>query len=187
MIKFQASKYFRILCFEFRALGLREGVNMMNKKHLITTIVIAILVGAVGFYAGIQYQKSQRSSVFGNFQRGNGAIMMQGENGKQQGGNTMMRAGGPVAGEITKIDDNTITVKTNDGSSKIVIYSSSTKVNKTTEGSKSDLTVGEKIMVIGSTGSDGAVTAQTISVGGTWFMGGPREQSVQGDQQPTGN
>lgn len=150
------------------------------KNNLIKIIAIAVVVGLLGFYAGMQYQKSQR----GNFLVGNrnGATGQQGTIGKQ-GNNT----GGPVNGEITSFDATTITVKTKDGSSKVIVYSDSTKVNKTSEGSKSDLKVGEEVMIIGTTSSDGTVTAQTISLGsGSLNMPAGGQLRQQGQQPPAG-
>ena len=131
----------------------------MSKNSLILTIIVAIIVGTLGFFGGMQYQKSKGGSFTPN-QFQNGSNRPSGaptRNGATQGGQ-------PVNGEITNIEDNNITVKTQDGSSKIVIYSDSTKVNKTSEGSKDDLKVGEKVMVIGTVGSDGTVTAQSIQL-----------------------
>jgi hypothetical protein len=153
------------------------------KNNLLKIIIVAIVVGALGFFGGMQYQKSQR----GNFLTNNNQRFVGGMN--QQAGTVRQgRAAGfsPVSGEITSLDENTITVKTQDGSSKIIVYSSSTKVNKTSEGSMSDLKVGEQIMTIGSTGSDGTVTAESISVGGPVMQGAPvRGQSGQNEQQPS--
>ena len=148
------------------------------KNNLIKIIAIAVVVGLLGFYAGMQYQKSQR----GNFLVGsrNGATGQQGTIGKQ--GNNI---GGPVNGEITSFDATTITVKTKDGNSKVIVYSDSTKVNKTSEGSKSDLKVGEEVMIIGTTSSDGTVTAQTISLGsGSLNMPAGGQPGQQNGQQP---
>jgi hypothetical protein len=72
----------------------------------------------------------------------------------------------PVACEIISQDDSSIIVKTQDGSTKIAILSEQTVVNKSSEGSKSDLTIGEQITVFGSENSDGVVTAQNILIGG---------------------
>lgn len=140
----------------------------MVKQNLVITIVIVIVVGALGFYGGIQYQKSQRVS----FSADSNQKFVGGANQQRGVGRQGNIAGlSPVSGEITAIDDNTVTVKTQNGSSKIIVYSASTKVNKTSEGSKSDLKVGEQIMAIGSESSDGTITAQSISVGGALFKG----------------
>jgi hypothetical protein len=131
----------------------------MMKNSLIITIVVAIVVGALGFFTGMQYQKSQRAT----FPQGLGQRGPSGNLGGNQRGFTGTR---PVNGEITSLDDKTITIKSQDGSSKIIVYSTSTKINKTTEGSTSDLKTGEQVIVIGTENTDGTVTAQSISVGG---------------------
>lgn len=144
----------------------------MAKNSLIVTIVVAVIVGALGFYGGIQYQKSQRGSFPGSTTQGfPSGTNQQGGNGRQ-GSTTGSR---PVSGEITGLDESTLTIKTQDGSSKIVIYSTATKVNKTSEGSTSDLKVGEQVTVIGSESADGTVTAQNISLGGGVFQNMPPE------------
>lgn len=53
-----------------------------------------------------------------------------------------------------------------DGSSKIVFISESTAINKSTAGTKADLTTGEQITVFGTQNQDGSVTARNISIGG---------------------
>jgi hypothetical protein len=131
----------------------------MKKNNLITTIVIAVVVLVIGFFAGTKYQQSKQSS-FGR-QFGNGITMQNG------GGNrTMGNRGGfrPVSGDIVSTDDKSITVKLQDGSSKIVLFSDKTSVNKESTGSASDLKVGEKISAFGTENSDGSVTAQSIQL-----------------------
>lgn len=70
----------------------------------------------------------------------------------------------PVNGEIIEVNDKDITVKLSDNSSKIVHLSDSTILNKSSEGVKSDLKVGEKIAAFGTENSDGSVTAQNIQI-----------------------
>lgn len=157
-----------------------EGTEKTVKKNkgTITIIVITLVALGAGFFGGVQFQKSQKIKTpfgfQGGLQNGTGRTTDIGNNGT----NGMVRNGNqPVSGEITSIDDTGITIKTSDGGSKIVIFSSSTKVNKTTEGSKSDLIKGATVMVIGTTGTDGTVTAQTVNVGnvtqGTPSIGQP--------------
>jgi len=152
------------------------------KNNLMVTVIVAVIVGGLGFFGGMQYQKANAkpSGPSGQFQAlGNGQGRPEGFTGRN---GTTPGGGGfsPVNGQIIEIDGETITVKTPEGDSKIVIYSNSTNVNKTSEGSLSDLVVGEEIMVIGNEGTNGTVTAQTISVGGSggFFRG------AQGGQPP---
>lgn len=53
-----------------------------------------------------------------------------------------------------------------DGSTKIIILSDQTVINKSSEGSKSDLKTGERVTTFGTENSDGSITAQNISIGG---------------------
>jgi hypothetical protein len=154
---------------------------MKNKNSLIITIIVAIIVGAAAFYGGMQYQKSQRASFVGNQ-----TLFRNGEGGNFKGrfGNGNNR---PVIGEIINQDDNSITVKMQDGSSKIVILSDQTMINKASTGTKGDLKTGERVTAFGTTNADGSVTARNVSVGGAMmFRGGPgtgREQP-QSTPQP---
>jgi len=123
-----------------------------TKNNLIITIIIAVVVGVGAFFGGIQYQKSQRTlraEQFGGQQFANRA--------GQQGGR-------PVTGSIISSDDTSVIVKLADGSSKIVLLTGATVVNKQTTGSKADLKVGERVLATGKENSDGSITADTVSL-----------------------
>jgi hypothetical protein len=89
---------------------------------------------------------------------------------------TRMGGGGPVSGEIISVDENSITVKMEDASSKIVLLSKDTLINKSSVGSLENLIKGENVMVIGKTNSDGSVSAQTISIGGRMMQREPFDE-----------
>ena len=72
--------------------------------------------------------------------------------------------GGFTAGEIIAKDDKSVTVKLQNGGSKIVFLSDSTEITKSAEGALSDLEIGKNISVNGTTNSDGSVTAHTIQL-----------------------
>jgi hypothetical protein len=144
------------------------------KQHWIITIIVAVIVGAIGFGGGVIYQKGQQPvRRAGQLLRGTS-----GSQGMQQ------RNFQPVAGTITAMDASSITVSTQNGSSKIIVISASTTVTKATTAAISDLKTGDKITVIGTTGSDGTVTAESISLGN---MGMPGGQPPQGNQPPEDN
>jgi len=124
------------------------------KKGLIVTIV-AVLFGIGGFFAGMKYQQSKQRSV---------ARQFLGQMGGRQGVSTNRLGFRPVNGEIISADDKSITVKLQDGSSKIVIVSANTQINKAEQANKEDLKVGEKVAVFGQENSDGSVTAQNIQI-----------------------
>ncbi len=122
----------------------------MNKS-LIITILVALVVGAGSFFGGVKYQQSQTPAQ-SNSQRGSRG---QGQN------NQGFR---PVVGEIVSVDDKSLTVKLMDGSSKIVLFGGKMTINKTSDATKTDLQVGGKVGVFGTTNSDGSVTAQNIQL-----------------------
>jgi len=140
----------------------------MQGKNIIVTIVIVLLAGAGSFYGGTVYEKNklsqnftQRGNVMGNNMPGGQNRISDGQNRKQGGQN---RNGSFVAGQIISKDDNSITVKTPDGGSKIIYFSDSTQIGKTTSGSSSDLAANQQVMLNGIANSDGSFTAQNIQI-----------------------
>lgn len=131
----------------------------MNRNMMALVAVILIIVAGVGgFYAGLQYQKSQISSQFVGRGGGNGQGLA-GRFGGQSDSNFT-----PVRGQILNIDNNSITVKEANGTTKIVVLSSTTVFVQSQKASESDLKTGNTVMVIGSTNSDGSVTASNVSI-----------------------
>ena len=112
----------------------------------------------VGFFGGMKYQQSKQPSR-ADFQSRAGMRQQNLPSGVQQ-----RMGAGTVRGEIISQDETSITVKLPDGSSKIVLISENTEINKATEGSIDDLGTGEQVMVIGQTNSDGSITAQNIQL-----------------------
>jgi len=137
-----------------------------NKKNLpivpITISTVCLIIGlVVGFFVG----KSRTPSFPGRGQMSANIQNRTGSNGAQRGSGSNFQNGfKQVMGEISKIDDSSITVKTPDGGSKIILISSSTTFNKATETTKSDLQVGTNISVSGDNNSDGSVTGKTINI-----------------------
>lgn len=125
----------------------------MKSNTIVIVLFVAIVVGGGGFFTGMKYQQSKRpQSRFGNFQIGQA-----GQFGQRHGFR-------PVNGEIISTDDKSITVKLTDNSSKIVLLTDTTAINKSSEGSKEDLKVGEEVAAFGTENSDGSITAQSIQL-----------------------
>lgn len=132
------------------------------KNQLIIVGIIALLVGSgAGFIGGMQYQKSKVIASTNQLTTRTG--------GRRFGAN----GNGAIRGTIISKDNNSITVKLADNSTKIVILSNSTTIGKSTQGTIDDVNNGSNVMVFGTPNSDGTLTAQMIQVGGSMF-GGPR-------------
>ena len=143
----------------------------MNKT-LTGAIVAVIIVGGVSFYAGSVYGKSQvpAASARGQF-GGPGGIA---------GARTGARgAGGFTTGQILSKDATSMTVQMSDGSTKIVLFSTSTQVMKTATGSVNDLSTGTDVVVTGTSNSDGSVTAQSVQVRPAGALGGAGQRQQQ--------
>ena len=129
------------------------------KNNILLVAILVIAVGVGGFFAGMKYQQSKQPSR-ADFQSRGGIRQQNLPAGVQQ-----RMGAGIVSGEIIDSDEKSITVKLPDESSKIVLISENTEINKATEGSIEDLGVGESVMVIGQTNSDGSVSAIDIQLG----------------------
>lgn len=155
-----------------------------------------IIAGGGGFFAGTKYQQSKQSTQTSPFaaQFGRGSGMMRdgnfpygqnqrNTNGAGPGQNSGRMGFRPVSGEIIASDDKSITVKMPDGSSKIVLISNSTSINKAASATKTDLVIGTTVAVFGQSNNDGSVTAQSIQLNPE-FRG--QEVSPQGGQPVNG-
>lgn len=126
------------------------------KTNYMVTLVVAVIVGAVSFFGGMQYQKTKNPSRVGQMVQLN-------RNSETERRNPGV-AGGRVTGEILSTDTNTITVKLADGGSKVIIISDKTTVNKSTDATRDDLKTGVTIAVFGAGNSDGSLSAANIQI-----------------------
>ena len=135
------------------------------KNTWVSLVIVALVFGAGGFYGGMQYGKNT-SATAGAVGQGQG----QNQGGSGQGQGRLGRGGaggnrGDVAfGDIIGKDATSITVKLQDGGSKIVFVSSSTDISKFNKGTLNDLAVGTSVMARGTPNADGSLTAQSIQI-----------------------
>lgn len=140
----------------------------MNKLIAIV-IATAVVVGGGAFFGGMKYaeNKNPQSRVsqadFQNLQNLSPEERQQRLQGGAGGGQRGARSGF-TAGEIIAKDNKSVTIKLQDGGSKIVFLSDSTEITKSAEGTLNDLEVGKNVSVNGTANSDGSVTAQTIQL-----------------------
>lgn len=137
------------------------------------TVGLIIAVGILGgFYAGARYGQGHPlpSSPVAATQ-GGGANLGGGGGGAGGGGRGAggQAAGGfvPAAtGQIVAVNGDTITVHDRTSNKDVKVNIGSARITKTGEGTPADLTQNVAVTVIGQTGGDGVVTAQTIAIGG---------------------
>lgn len=130
----------------------------VKNKQLITTVVVALIVGVAGFFGGTQYQKTKRPAV--------GALGA--ARGGVAGAATTRRfgAGGNnfVSGTVQSQNGQQITIQLAAGGSRIVILPPSAQVGKFAAASSTDISVGNMVTVTGTDNSDGSITAQNVQI-----------------------
>ncbi|MES2006641.1 MAG: DUF5666 domain-containing protein [Patescibacteria group bacterium] len=131
----------------------------MKNKKIIAGVAAVVLLGG-GFGGGYVFANSQSPKMPEFGKSGNGQFMMR----TGGAGGTTRTVGNFTAGEIISRDANGVTIKMQDGSTKIVLVGASTQVMKSTSGTADDLKVGENVTISGSTNSDGSVTAQSVQL-----------------------
>jgi hypothetical protein len=137
----------------------------MQTKQMIVIGVVVVVVGVGGFCVGRVSAPNSQSDRFAQY--GAGMTGSQRPSSGQPG--TENRTSGmtryrPVSGDIIERSKDSITVKLTDGSSKIILFSAKTDINKAQKADLPDLKVGEKVMVTGQENSDGSITAQNIQL-----------------------
>jgi hypothetical protein len=144
------------------------------RRHIISPIPLAllgVLLVACGFIAGVLVEKGQTSSspagsaasLASRF-----AALRAGASGAapSAGGSPVGGAGGATVGSVAYVSGNTLYVTTPEGNTVKVLTSAGTSVTKTVKADVPGIHPGETVAVTGSHGASGAVSAETIRVGG---------------------
>jgi len=137
----------------------KRGGEQMKNSHTVITILLAIIVGGISFFAGVLYQKSHS-------QMGNQGYLME-TTARSGRGQTMFGSrgrGNATLGKVISQDATSLTVQLADGSTKIILVSGSTVFAKNDPAISSDIKIGDRIMVFGSVNSDGSLTAQNVQI-----------------------
>lgn len=139
----------------------------MQNKKIILSVVVCVAIAVLSFWGGMSYGKSKVSTRgFGDRQGqfGQGRFDQNGGNRMMGQNNRGMVGGGFTTGDIISKDDKSVTIKLKDGGSKIVLVPQSVKVEKTVDGSLSDIIIGKSVMVTGATNTDGSINATSIQI-----------------------
>ena len=128
----------------------------MNKTgKIISGIVILLIFGAISFYFGMNYGKSQATATVTSARAGFAS----------RAGRGSANGGGFTSGTIISSDSSSITLQLpNNGGSAIIFYSNATQISKFAAGTAADLATGTSVSVTGTTNSDGSITAQSIQI-----------------------
>ncbi len=147
-------------------------------------IAAIIVVAALAFYGGMKLGASrnlQANSFQGGLQNFRNLSPDQRQQMQQQFGNGTDRrgglSGGSASGEIISVDEKSITVKLPSGGSRIIFFSSLTKISKSVDAPVSDLIAGANVMANGTANPDGSITAGNIQIR-------PLSSAPQQTQQP---
>lgn len=138
--------------------------------------LMALILGGVGFYAGVRVEKNQ---VSGSAGAGVAVSAAAGRSGtgaasfaSRFGGGRFGGAGGPAGGgasvgTVSSVDGNTIYVTDTSGNTIKVKLSSATTIRKTENVPKAKVFPGDTVVVSGVKGSGGTLTATTLTDSGS--------------------
>lgn len=145
----------------------------------LTALLMALILGGAGFYAGVRVEKAQTPAAGG----GASALAraLGGGRGHKHGsraaaalaggglGSRLAAAlgrGGGTAGSVSAIDGNTLYVKEANGNTVAVKLSAATRITKSEPASRSRIFPGDQVVVSGSGGPKGTVDAASVSDSG---------------------
>ncbi len=150
----------------------------MKTKSFVTLLVVAVILGsAIGgaLAGGVAIGKSQGKSEarqtlvsqigqsssttgLGSGTTGQGNFRLPGNYTGISSGN------GTTIGTVEKVEGNIVTLNTRTGTTVLVDIGNSTSIQKMSEGSLGDISLGENITVSGNTNADGSIEARSITI-----------------------
>jgi hypothetical protein len=172
----------------------------------LTALLMALILGAVGFYVGVRVEKSQTtggggSGAFGRAFAGAGATgSSSSRTGSTPGsgalpgtGSLASRFGGPTGGatgtvgSVTSVDGKTIYVKETGGNTVKVKLSGATKITKSEAVGRKKLYPGDQVSISGSSSSNGTVNATSVNDSGASSSGSTGSASGSSSTSSSGN
>ena len=157
-----------------------------SRRRLLAPLPVAlvcVLLTACGFIGGVLVEKGQGSE--GAASGGAGGLAarlasLRGAGGARAGGGSGASAGtaaagggpgapggsgGATAGQVTFVQGSTLYVATAEGNTVKVVAPTGTSVTKSVSSSTHAIHPGETVLVTGTAGADGVVTAESIRAG----------------------
>ncbi len=158
-------------------------ISFKKSVFIPTAAVAVVVVFGLGFLTSYLVMPKAAAP------RGNMAAYGGGASGFGQGSTRSqsgrVRGAGFVTGSLLKKDATSMTVQTRDGSTKLILVTSSTKAMQMADTTIDQFNQGSNVMVNGTANSDGSITAQTVQL-----MPVPAQAQNNGqpnDGQPAGN
>lgn len=152
----------------------------MNRTVLMAAgLVTLALVAGVSFYSGMLYGQSQvqAAAQTGTRFAGNQNAAPPGGFNPGSGGQTRGQGtgapGGGIFGQISEVSNGVMVVTDQNGRQTRVKVTDTTLIEKNASVKLSDLTVGESVLVSGTTETDGTMTARSVQVAPAGRFGGP--------------
>ena len=139
-------------------------------------VVALVLVAGAGFYSGQIVGK--RAGEQNREQAAQQFFSQRGAQGGQAAGQGGFNRGG-VAGTVSSVSGNTITITTRSGQTQKIELAADGKVRKQVDGQLSDITAGEQIVATGAQNGD-AFQATSIQIGNSSGFGGGRNGGGNG-------
>jgi hypothetical protein len=143
----------------------------MNRPLTIALSVVVLLAVAGGcFYGGSLYGRSQARAALSTGRQGafggqaNFGANAQGTPNARRTGGQGAQGGGFVMGQIDQVADGSLTLTDSNGKQTKVLVTNTTLIQKQASVTLTDLKQGETVVVSGSAGTDGSITARSVQV-----------------------
>lgn len=137
----------------------------MKKVWIILgAVVLAVIIAAGSFYGGMAYQRNRVSQIQASFFANRGGTPGQGGSQGFNPNNAQRRAfGGGITGQVKSIEGDVLTISTPQNVTTVNL-TGTTRVEKASQGSASDIQTGDQVMVTGQRDTNGNITAATILI-----------------------
>ena len=156
---------------------------------IVLGVLVAVVIAAGSFYGGMIYGKNQAQAelpVPGDMEGmpgGRGQFgALPGGQGVVERGQIVGEQGGMLFGEIQSIGSGELTITDESGQQVQVYVTDTTLIQKQASVTLADLQEGETVVISGSRGDDGSITARMLQVSlGAGFLGQPDSDTTGGE------